>query len=597
MTSHNLRRLAAAAATFSLSFTASAAINSAAIVSSTLSPQCLEYKVVGICYWLLCGPHGCKVKTSVKVRHYVPDAVVSSYANTGSNPWTEVSALGTPNPLAQAGNDATTNYKAENSIGRFKEADVIGHPGGATFSRFASASGYVCPGATFPLVPYFLSTLDAIGWRHGIPEQVYPEALVPGLREVGGIFSGDMWGNLYPRSGFLHQTDDYKTAAVIAQRAGDITTRIGQLRLPPHARSPQGRLLAGGRAERGRCLDREMAGADPVPEPQLRGVSQLRAKDASRRRRLRLGALASLLLLPAQGANLPRKYRLPIRTRRRIMRMNITSVALTWLLAAQLAQADDPINVSKSGTVLSDEVLYSIGGGSAVSMGSAGQMDSIGVGFGWNNDLMCGNMNLSTTLENQLNGATQGFQNIMGSVIQNATGAVMSLPALIIQRANPQLYNLITNGILQARIDYDRSKGTCRAIAEKMADIAGEQTGWGKIAEGQALGATLSSGGKDAVSALEAVEKKGGNDGVTWVGGDKAGGSGQKPIRIVNDVTRAGYNLLTSRSVNDSSSVPSATCNNGLVCNTWSSPRKPPRSPPGFWANNSNRPVKAAKRR
>ena len=44
MTSHNLRRLAAAAATFSLSFTASAAINSAAIVSSTLSPQCLEYK-------------------------------------------------------------------------------------------------------------------------------------------------------------------------------------------------------------------------------------------------------------------------------------------------------------------------------------------------------------------------------------------------------------------------------------------------------------------------------------------------------------------------------------------------------------------------
>lgn len=69
------------------------------------------------------------------------------------------------------------------------------------------------------------------------------------------------------------------------------------------------------------------------------------------------------------------------------------------------------------------------------------------------------------------------------------------------------------------------------------------------------------------------MEKKGGNDGVTWVGGDKAGGSGQKPIRIVNDVTRAGYNLLTSRSVKDSSSVPSASCNNGLVCNTWSSPR------------------------
>ena len=66
------------------------------------------------------------------------------------------------------------------------------------------------------------------------------------------------------------------------------------------------------------------------------------------------------------------------------------------------------------------------------------------------------------------------------------------------------------------------------------------------------------------------MEKKGGNDGVTWVGGDKAGGSGQKPIRIVNDVTRAGYNLLTSRSVNDSSSVPSATTT------AWSATRSSP---------------------
>ncbi|MGV8664460.1 integrating conjugative element protein, partial [Pseudomonas aeruginosa] len=168
------------------------------------------------------------------------------------------------------------------------------------------------------------------------------------------------------------------------------------------------------------------------------------------------------------------------------------------LLAAQLPLTDLTINVSQSGTVVSDGVLCIIGGGSAVSMGTAGQMDSIGVGFGWNTDMICGNMTLITTLENQLNGATQGFQNIMGSVIQNATGAVMSLPALIIQRANPQLYNLITNGILQARIDYDRSKGTCRAIAEKMGYIAGEETGGGKIAEGQARGATLASGEKDA---------------------------------------------------------------------------------------------------
>jgi len=234
-----------------LPFSASASINSAAIVASSLSPQCLEYKVVGICYWLLCTTFGCKVKTSTKVRHYVPDAVVSAYSNTGANPWAELSVLGTPTPLSQAGNDATTNHIGENAALKFKEADVIGHPGGATFSQFASASGYACQGATLPLVPYFVSTLDPIAWRYGIPEAVYPEALIPGRREVGSMVTVDLWGNLYPRSGFLHQSDDYKTGAVIAQRAGDITTRSGQIHvyLPMLAKAKDGYWPAGALVE------------------------------------------------------------------------------------------------------------------------------------------------------------------------------------------------------------------------------------------------------------------------------------------------------------------------------------------------------------
>jgi len=39
----------------------------------------------------------------------------------------------------------------------------------------------------------------------------------------------NLWGSVYPRGGFLHQTDDHKAAAVVAQRAGDIVTRRGQL--------------------------------------------------------------------------------------------------------------------------------------------------------------------------------------------------------------------------------------------------------------------------------------------------------------------------------------------------------------------------------
>ncbi|MEZ5573749.1 MAG: TraU family protein [Halioglobus sp.] len=45
---------------------------------------------VGICFWLRCSPSGCSVRTSLKVGHYQPDAVVSSYNELGGNPWVEI---------------------------------------------------------------------------------------------------------------------------------------------------------------------------------------------------------------------------------------------------------------------------------------------------------------------------------------------------------------------------------------------------------------------------------------------------------------------------------------------------------------------------
>ncbi|WP_339456251.1 integrating conjugative element protein [Pseudomonas sp. EA_65y_Pfl1_P120] len=241
------------------------------------------------------------------------------------------------------------------------------------------------------------------------------------------------------------------------------------------------------------------------------------------------------------------------------------------LLIASTVQSADKNTIEYSGSVIGDDVLYSIGGGRAVSMGGAANMHSIGIGAGWNSNLICGNMDLSTTLQNQLNGVTNGFQSIMSSVIQNATSAVASLPALIIQRADPGLYNLLANGILQARLDFDRSKATCRAMANRMADMAGGQLGWGQLAEGMAL--SQSVGSQDAVAAVEASEKERGNKGVPWVGGQQAGGTGQPPIKLISDVSRAGYNLLNGRDVGDRSTIPTGSCGNRLSCQTWSSPQ------------------------
>lgn len=217
-------------ALFLLSATSSAfAIGTGAITSSALSADCLAYRVVGICYWLHCSLYECEVRTSVKVRHYVPDSVVSSYSNTGENPWTDVAFMSPANASAQRGGDGTTNQGHENNLAKFKNADVIGHPASLVFNRFVSEFGYACEGTGRPFTPYLLSTFDTLAWRYNIPEMFYPEALIPGMREIGSRLSANLWGNIYPRGGFLHQVDDYKSGAVVAQRAGDIVTRRGQL--------------------------------------------------------------------------------------------------------------------------------------------------------------------------------------------------------------------------------------------------------------------------------------------------------------------------------------------------------------------------------
>ena len=91
------------------------------------------------------------------------------------------------------------------------------------------------------------------------------------------------------------------------------------------------------------------------------------------------------------------------------MRITPWLIGALCSLTSAAASSVEPINASTSGSVIGDEVLYSIGGGSAVAMGSAGNMQSIQVGGGWNNNLVCGNMSVTNPLENQLNGASTLF--------------------------------------------------------------------------------------------------------------------------------------------------------------------------------------------
>ncbi|MBK1674813.1 TIGR03756 family integrating conjugative element protein [Ectothiorhodospira shaposhnikovii] len=92
---------------------------------------------------------------------------------------------------------------------------------------FNQTISLLCPRIPSLAAQYFHSGLDAVAWRWSLPESLYPQALTPGSRELG-VFPLYTWGSIYPRDGFVLQTDDAKAAALVAQRVGDVVTRSGQ---------------------------------------------------------------------------------------------------------------------------------------------------------------------------------------------------------------------------------------------------------------------------------------------------------------------------------------------------------------------------------
>jgi len=237
-------------------------LNTAGILATTTESalSCSKWTVIGTCLWFKCGLWGCSVETSIKVGHYNPDLVVSSYHNVGENPWTEIrTILGTvqqgaadtligtlSSTLADMDLDAgggNGSMGDQSRMGRrlmYKEADAVGHPAAFLLNTVAQKipqlGNFFCKSEVTPFFPYYTSAIDPVGWRYGIPEAVYPQALVPGMADIGR-WPLNSWGPLYPRSGLLVQAEGPKTAAVIAQRVGSIVTSPKQPHIYIHTAS------------------------------------------------------------------------------------------------------------------------------------------------------------------------------------------------------------------------------------------------------------------------------------------------------------------------------------------------------------------------
>lgn len=140
--------LATLAASAMLPSPAAAQTNTGAILTNTVSalPACIKWKPTGVCFWLRCVWIKCSVKTSFRIQHYIPDAIVSTYHDPANHPWGDVgrvvasasASLGSTIvslPLDSAGS-STKSEEIYNS----RDVDVIGNPVGLLANVLAGRS-------------------------------------------------------------------------------------------------------------------------------------------------------------------------------------------------------------------------------------------------------------------------------------------------------------------------------------------------------------------------------------------------------------------------------------------------------------------------
>lgn len=150
---HIRRWLAAAAAALSLVGAGTAPVQAAETITTpqilaqtlTAMPSCLSYEVKGMCFFLHCSWRGCRIRSSIRIAHYVPDVIVSTYHDPLMHPWLEVgkplaASMGLVGSaiMGMPVDSSADTTRPSQEMATFKSVDAIGNPAGMILTTLTS---------------------------------------------------------------------------------------------------------------------------------------------------------------------------------------------------------------------------------------------------------------------------------------------------------------------------------------------------------------------------------------------------------------------------------------------------------------------------
>jgi integrating conjugative element protein (TIGR03755 family) len=181
----------------------------------------------------------------------------------------------------------------------------------------------------------------------------------------------------------------------------------------------------------------------------------------------------------------------------------------------------------------------------------------------------CGKFDPVLAVQHTLNDIAAGADRMLNAMTAAASAAIAALPALILQRANPGLYDLFQNALLKAEETLNLATKSCEQMEAEIAAGKNPYADLITLSKGNDWKVQMGIGGNDVVSAKTAVETSNGANGVPWIGG-QAGGAGQPVIAFTGDIVQAGYNVNLNRPVTAVGPVPAAA--GGRLSEIWPTP-------------------------
>ncbi|MDF1645108.1 MAG: integrating conjugative element protein [Pseudomonadales bacterium] len=208
----------------------------------------------------------------------------------------------------------------------------------------------------------------------------------------------------------------------------------------------------------------------------------------------------------------------------------------------------------------SDDSLfyYKIGGGRDIAIPPSLNITTIDLSLsGQASALSCSGFDPMVAIESSLDNLRNGVDNAVNAIELAATAAIANLPGYILQKANPGLYDLFQNALLRANEAFSLATKSCERIQYEIANNTNPFDEWVSVSWGDSWKRSVGIGGANIYDAVDDAETAP-NEGIEWVGGLRAGGFNQPPIRVLSDVAKAGLNILSQRPPETSSSLPSS---------------------------------------